>query len=123
MSGQNITTQTEEVRALIEQRLRLKAPTLDRALARAGRLLPKWAHRDARRLVEANVMMSHPKLRLAVDHKAIDKAHARLVEHLKTIDPAERRKTRILSILGSISFNLIAVATALILYLVWRGYV
>lgn len=113
----------DEVRSLIEQRLRVKARTLEKALSRAGRLLPKWAHREGRYLTQAAQFMGHPKLRLMIDEAKVEKAHTLLVTHLKTIDPAERRKTRVLSMLGAISFNLIVVTVALIGFLVWRGYV
>jgi predicted tellurium resistance membrane protein TerC len=55
------------------------------------------------------------------DAKAV-KARDLLVAHLKSIDPKERRKTRVLGILGVISFNLIIVFVALMAYLLWRGY-
>lgn len=112
----------DEVRSLIEQRLRIKGATLEKALSRSGRLLPKWAQREGRYLSQAGHLMGHPKLRLMVDEAKVHKAHASLVEHLKTIDPAERRKTRILGTLGVVSFNVIVVAVALVSFLMWRGY-
>ena len=66
--------------------------------------------------------MAHPKLRLMIDESKVAKAHTSLVAHLKTIDPSERRKTRVLGVLGVISFNLILVFAALMAYLMWRGY-
>lgn len=122
MSGAHIETYAEEVRLLIEKQLRIKGKTLDRAIARAGRLLPKWAQRDGRYLAQATQFMGHPKLRLMIDEAKIEKAHKDLITHLKKIDPSERRKDRVLSILGSVSFSLIAVAAGLFAYLLWRGY-
>lgn len=122
MSGAYIETYAEEVRLLIETQLRIKGKTLDRAIARAGRLLPKWAQRDGRYLVQATKLMGHPKLRLMIDEVRVEKAHKNLITHLKTIDPSVRRKDRVLSVLGSISFSLIAVSAALFAYLLWRGY-
>ncbi len=66
--------------------------------------------------------MAHPKLRLMVDEAKVEKAHKTLVEHLKTIDPVERRKTPVLGTLGVVSFNLIVVVVALVSFLIWRGY-
>lgn len=123
MTGGQVNLYADEVRTLIEERLRIKARTLEKALSKAGRLLPKWAQREGRYLVHAQQFMSHPKLHLMIDAAKVEKAHKALVEHLKTIDPSERRKTKVLSILGSISFNLIVIAGALVGYLVWRGYV
>jgi len=122
MTSSDVEKYTDEVRSLIEKHLRIRGATLDKALSRAGRLLPKWAHREGRYLSDAAGLMGHPKLRLMVDEAKITQAHARLVEHLENIDPNERRKTQVLGTLGVVSFNLIVVAVALISFLMWRGY-
>ena len=57
-----------------------------------------------------------------IDEAKVTKAHRALVDHLKTIDPKERRKTRILKLLGAVSFNLLFVIAAFITYLWWRDY-
>lgn len=116
-------TYADEVQTLIAERLKIKGKTLGKSLSRAGRLLPKWAHREGRYIVQASEMMDHPKLRLMIDQSKLEKAHSDLVTHLKTIDPKERRKARVLSLLGAVSFNLIVVVVALITYLWWRGFV
>lgn len=122
MTGGQVDIYMDEVRSLIEERLRIKARTLDKALSRAGRLLPKWAQREGRYLANAGQFMGHPKLRLMIDVAKVEKAHKDLVDHLKSIDPSERRTTRVLGVLGVISFNLILVVVALISFLIWRGY-
>lgn len=123
MSAGQVNKYVEEVRTLIEARLRIRGRTLEQQLKRAGRLLPSAMQREGRYLAQAATFMDHPKLRLMIDEAMVDTAHRRLVEHLKSIDPAERRKTRLLGIAGVISFNLIVVSGALIGWLVWRGYV
>jgi hypothetical protein len=122
MNAAQVEKYTDEVKRLIEQRLRIKSATLDKALSRVGRLLPTWAQREGRYLTQATQVMAHPKLRLMVDEAKVEKAHKTLVEHLKTIDPVERRKTRVLGTLGVVSFNLIVVVVALVSFLIWRGY-
>lgn len=122
MNAAQVEKYTDEVKRLIEQRLRIKGATLDKALSRVGRLLPTWAQREGRYLTQATQVMAHPKLRLMVDEAKVEKAHKTLVEHLKTIDPVERRKTRVLGTLGVVSFNLIVVVVALVSFLIWRGY-
>jgi hypothetical protein len=122
MTGGQVDIYADEVKRLIEQRLRIKGATLDKALARAGRLLPKWAQREGRYLAQAGQYMEHPKLRLMIDVAKVEKAHKNLVEHLTSIDPAERRKTRVLGMLGVVSFNLIVVIVVLVSFLMWRGY-
>lgn len=66
--------------------------------------------------------MIHPKLRMGVDVARTHRAHKNLVVYLKGIDPNERRKTKILGVLGVVSFNLIAVAIAFIALLMWRVF-
>jgi hypothetical protein len=122
MTGDHANKYADEVRRLIEQRLKIKGHTLEKALARARRLLPQWAHREGRYLARASQMMDHPKLRTMVDQSKFEKVHKALISYLKTIDPVERRKTRILGVLGVISFNLILVVAALLIFLMWRGY-
>lgn len=123
MTGGQVNKYVDEVRALIETRLRVRGRSLDQQLKRAGRLLPQAMQREGRYLVQAAQFMDHPKLRLMIDEAKVDAAHRRLVAHLTAIDPSERRKTRLLGIAGVASFNLILVAGALVGWLVWRGYV
>lgn len=123
MSGGDVDRYAEEVRLLIEERLRIKGKTLDRAIARAGRMLPKWAQREGRYLAQATTLIGHPKLRLMIDEAKVHRAHQTLVDHLRAVDPDEMRKDRILSILGSLSFGLIILAAAVLTVLVWRGFV
>ncbi|MCF2905297.1 hypothetical protein L0666_09870 [Octadecabacter sp. CECT 8868] len=122
MTSATIHRQSDEVRTLIEERLRVKGRTLEKALAKAGRLLPKWAQREGTYLVHAEQYLGHPKLRLMIDEAKVAKAHQTLVEHLKSIDPKERRKTRLLQLAGAVSFNLIIVLGAFIFYMWYRGY-
>lgn len=123
MTANDVEKYAEELRALIEERLRLKAPTLERALKKAGRLLPKRAQRDGMFIVEVQGLMSHPKLRATVDEAKVAKAHGDLVAHLKTIDPKERRTNNILSTLGSVGFSVLMVLIGLMAVLMWRGFV
>jgi len=122
MNAAQVEKYTDEVKRLIEQRLRIKSATLDKALSRVGRLLPTWAQREGRYLTQAAQLMAHPKLRLMVDEAKVEKAHKTQVEHLKTIDPVQRRKTRVLGTLGVVSFNLIVVVVASVSFMIWRGY-
>lgn len=123
MTGGQVNEYVDEVRRLIEERLRLRGRSLEHQLRRAGRLLPNSLQREGRYLSQAAALMGHPKLRLMIDEAKVETAHRRLVEHLQGVDPAEQRKTRLLGIAGVISFNLIVVVGALIGWLVWRGYV
>lgn len=122
MPGAQADKLAEDVRALIEERLRIRARSLDRAIAKAGRLLPKWAQHDGRYLAQAAQFTDHPKLRMMIDEAKVAQAHRALTEHLKSVNPAERRVNGLLSVLGSISFGLLVLIAAVIAVLMWRGY-
>ena len=101
----------------------VKAKTLDKALRKTGRRLPKRLRHEAARIVEAQGFDGHPKLLQRVDGAALDAAEAKLCAYLKGIDRAEARKDRWLSIAGAIAFNILLVAGCYIAWLVWTGKV
>jgi IS4 transposase len=73
-------------------------------------------------LVDAGTHVGHPKLMMQVDAVEVERAYRTLRQHLKTVDVKDRRKGAVLSLLGSLSFNLLAVLALLLLVLVWRGF-
>jgi hypothetical protein len=56
-----------------------------------------------------------------VDHHAVLTAEAVLHRHLDKIDPKERRKDAILSMLGAQAFNVIGVFVLVIALMAWRS--
>lgn len=108
---------------LIEQRLGIKGVDFADQLRRCGRWLPRSVRRDGARLAEAHQTLSHPNLSRQVDTGAARAAAERMATHLQTIDPRQRRRTRILGILSVIAFNLLVVFVVLVCVLVWRGFV
>ena len=120
-------TETAELRsdriaALIEERLGVRGQGLEAKLRHAGRLLPRWLRREAEQLLEAERLMGHPKLMRQADPTTLDKAVRHCETWLKAIDPAERRKSRILGFLAVNAANLLIVAALFIAYLVWAGH-
>lgn len=113
---------SDRLAELIEERLGVRGRGLEAKLRRAGRLLPRWLRREASQLVKAERLMSHPKLMMQADPAALDRAFRHCETWLKTIDPAERRKSRMLGFLGVNAANLLIVAGLFIAYLVWAGY-
>ena len=85
--------------------------------------MPRWLRREATRLVEAERLRAHPKLMMQTDPTALDLAFRHCETWLKSVDPARRRKDRILGLLGVNVANLLLVAAAFIAYLVWAGFV
>ncbi len=111
----------QELCLLAEEKFSVKTDDLGKAMRKIGRRLPKWAHRHAEVLVKAESMSGHPKLSPMLDASAISKASTGLRTAFQSIDPKDRRKGAILSLLGALSFNLIAVAVLVVLVLRWRG--
>ena len=123
MDQDALTQQIEEVRRLMAERLRLRGATLEDQVRRARNLLPRALIREARYLAQAETLMRNPKLARMVDAEKARGARDRLTAHLMAVDPKERRKDRILGILGGLAFNLLLVGALAIIWLRWRGVV
>lgn len=114
-------TQMDRISDLLEDRMGLKSGDLPARLRKAARVMPRRVNRRARMLSDKMEMAGHPKLRLMLDMPALCVAARDVAEWLQTVDPAERRKDLVLGILASLSFNLIAVFTLVVVVLHWRG--
>ena len=123
MQVSDIQSRTKRLVELMEKHLGTRGPTLERALRRAGRRLPRGLRDKGQLLVEAERMAEHPRLMQRVDAAAVDAAFRDLSDHLRTIDRAEARKTRTLNIAAALAFNLLLVVALLIAFLRWRGLI
>ena len=122
-TSESVAQRTEQLADLIEERLGIRGRGLEVKLRRAGRLLPRWVRREAEKLVEAQALMGHPKLMMQADPAALKTAYSQVEGWLKSVDPAERRKDRILGFLAVNTFNLLLVAVLFVAYLVWAGHI
>ncbi|MEJ6397249.1 hypothetical protein [Yoonia sp. 208BN28-4] len=123
MTAENLETQLNDLQALMAEKLRVRGPTFGAQLRKAGRALPRGVRRDGAYLAQAETLMQNPKLVRMIDQRQADKAHANIVAHLQTVDPADRIKGRVLGILGSISAVLIFTFIVVVYVLVQRGIV
>lgn len=123
MSTDTLQSQVDEVRNLMETRLRVRGKTLDQQVRKAGRLLPKAERREAMYLAQAATVMQHPKLSRMVDASKANKAHARLIQFLNAVDPKDRAKGKLLGWLGSLAFGLVVIFVLVVVVLVKRGIV
>lgn len=64
----------------------------------------------------------HPRLRTLLDAARIERSGRLVINHLRAVGAAERRRRLLLSIAGSMSLGLLATAGGLISVLVWRGF-
>lgn len=93
------------------------------ALRRAERHLPGSARQAGAALVQALPMADHPKLERTIDRPKLTADVAELRAALEAIDVKERRRTALLSLLGSIVFSLLGVVVLVVVLLVWRGVI
>ncbi|CUH67387.1 hypothetical protein TL5118_02170 [Thalassovita autumnalis] len=119
---QALTRMESELNELLAEKFGLSSGPLTARLQRLGRRVPGYVRRAAQVLVEAGAHVGHPKLMMQVDAAEVERAYRTLRQHLKTVDVKDRRKGAVLSLLGSLSFNLLAVLALLLLILVWRGF-
>jgi len=123
MDVQGLTPQIDEIRTLMEQRLRVRGRSLEAQLRKAGRRLPRHIRREARFLVQAAPMAANPRLARMIDQNRATRAHQQVVAHLKSIDPKQAARTRLLNLAGVVAFNLFLLFAIIVTFLVWRGIV
>lgn len=105
----------------LRAKLGVRSRSLAKGMKRAGRRLPRDAHRAARVLKDARLQAQHPKLSRLVDETSLKTAEATVMRHLDKINPSERRKDAILSLLGSLAINVLAVVALVVGLMYWRG--
>jgi hypothetical protein len=112
-----------KLNASLEKRLGLKNKAFEARLRRAMRRFPKRERHAARAILTAGEKMQHPKLARLIDPATLDAEFDRVERHVATIDLAEERMTRVLGMLGALSFNLILLALGVIALLRWQGMI
>ena len=113
----------EDVREGFEEKLGLRARTLDRQIKKAGRLLPRAVRRDAVFLSQCLTVADNPKLSKMYDMNRATAAHETVMTYLDTIDPAEERRAKTLSVVTSIAFALLVTAALVLFVLSQRGFI
>jgi hypothetical protein len=117
--------QTELDRAShkLREKLGVRGRSFATRLRRAGRALPAHAQKAGKVLSEAQGMIDHPRLRRQIDEAQMRAAFRDLHVALDPIDPRDRRKGALLGLAGSMVFNLMLLAAAVIAVLRWRGLI
>ena len=123
MTPQDLTPLTADSRSLLETQMRIRGATLDAQIRRAGRLLPRKIRAEAAFLIQANQLVQNPKLARMINSDRAQSAHDAVAAYLRSIDPKDRLKGRLLNMLGMLAFNLLLVGGLVVAILVWRGIV
>lgn len=113
----------EDAQMLLAKQASAGKGDLPAQLRRADRLLTREARRAGQLLVEAQALAANPKTVMRIDERAVRRAHKRLIAHLKTLDPWDRRKGQILGFLGAVSGGILLIFGLAVLVMYWRGLI
>lgn len=122
-SEATIEQRSERVKSALDGAFGVRAKTLDRALRKTGRRMPKRLHAQARLIVEAQGLGGNPKLMRRVDGAALARAEEAVVGWLDTVDRADRRRGFWIWVGAMIGFNLIVVVAGVVTWMWWTGRV
>ena len=109
--------------ALLEERLGLRGPDLERQLRKAGRRLPRRIRQDGETIATAQRFAAHPRMARRIDQGTVDRAHGRFTRHLEAIDRREVRRTRAINLAALVAAQVLIVAVLFVAVLAWRGLV
>ncbi|WP_342070436.1 hypothetical protein [Yoonia algicola] len=113
----------DEVRAALQDKLRVRGRTLEAQIRRAGRQLPRRVRHDATYLAQAVALTDNPKLARMVDMAKAKRAHRNVLAHLDTVDIGAQRSNAALNMLASVMFALLVTGVLLLSVLWLRGFI
>ncbi|SIT74801.1 hypothetical protein SAMN05421665_0107 [Yoonia rosea] len=113
----------DEVRAALQDKLRVRGGTLEKQIRRAGRQLPRHVRNDATYLAQAVALSDNPKLARMIDMAKAQKAHRNILAHLETVDIGAQRRNAALNMLASVMFALLMTGVLLLGVLWVRGFI
>ena len=111
-----------EISAALQAKFHVRPAPFAKLVSKSVKRLPRKLRKQARLLVEADVISTNPKLRMTLDQKGLSRAGRQILAYLETVDLAQDRRDRWLSGLGGAAFSLIAVVVLLLVVLRWRGF-
>lgn len=117
----DLTTMAETLRQRLAAVHGIKGRTLEQALRRSGRYLPRRLRRQGLALAEAAAQVGHPQLERMFDMAALRAGYSAVSEHLDAVDVTYERRGWWLRLAGSIAFNLLIVVMLFLAWMFWRG--
>ncbi|QXT40699.1 hypothetical protein [Gymnodinialimonas ceratoperidinii] len=112
---------TEELRALMAERLSVRARSFPKAVRKAGRLLPAPARTAARELIALEPRLAHPKLAARTDPAQATRAANVIRNSLARRRPGARAGQRRSLLAAEIGFRALVVIGAGIAFVQWIG--
>ncbi len=116
-----IKERSKRVKSALDGAFGVRAKTLDKALRKTGRRMPKRLHAQARLIVDAQGLGGNPKLMRRIDGAAIARAEEDVVNWLDTVDRADRRRGFWIWAGSMVGFNLLIVVAGVVTWMWWTG--
>ncbi|MFN3662845.1 hypothetical protein [Yoonia sp.] len=119
----DIHNMVEEIRALLEQRLGVRARTFEAQVRKARRYLPRALRRELIYFAQAQALADNPKLQRMINRPRLEAAHRKAAYFLKRVDITQRHRIGALGIAASIAFGLLVTAIVALVVVVQRGLI
>ncbi|MBQ2260607.1 MAG: hypothetical protein II336_04495 [Loktanella sp.] len=119
----DIHIKVEKIRALLDQRLGVRARTFEAQVRKARRLLPRGLRRELVYFAQAQALADNPKLQRMIDRARLEAAYTNAVYFLERADIGQRRRTAALGVAASIAFGLLITAIVVLVVVVQRGLI
>lgn len=115
-----LDAQKDELRQLIAERLNVRAGSFERAVSRAGRLLPASARAAARQIADVETRLDHPKLAARTDPALIERAAETIRTSLSHHRPGVRAARDRSFLMAEIGFKLALLIGLGLAFLHWQ---
>ncbi|MEP4198577.1 MAG: hypothetical protein ABJL99_23390 [Aliishimia sp.] len=119
----DLLTRADALRQQLQDVYGVKGRDLSQALHKTRRNLPKTMRQAGVQIVQAQVMVGHPKLERMLAFEALREQHEILSAHLDQIDVVDIRRGKLLSLAGTVAFNVIIVVLCFVIWMVWAGQI
>ncbi|MBQ1202705.1 MAG: hypothetical protein IIX61_02690 [Loktanella sp.] len=113
--------QADEIRGLLEQRLGIRARSLEAQVRKARRHLPRALRRELIYFAQSESLVDNPKLHRMLNPARLEAAHRDAVAFLSKVNSSTKRKAEALQIAASIAFGLLVMGIVLIAALIQRN--
>lgn len=122
IDAKTLNEDIQQLLKLIDRQFGIQADDLASAMKKIGRRLPKSAHKNAAILITAQNQAQNPKIAIQMDDRPLKGPYRALLRAIEAYDRKDARKGAVLSAMGGLAFNLIALFVIFVVVLKWRGF-